>query len=81
MSKEKNDNSGKKFYVNIEGEEYPWPESIIKPANIRSLAGIPKDVPIIVELPDGTEKTLNENETLELKPGHRYGRSAKYRRG
>jgi len=81
MTEKNEESAGKKFFVTIEGEEYPWPESFVTAAEIRTLAKIPEGTPIILELPDGTEQTLTEGERVELKPGHRYGRSSKYRRG
>jgi len=80
MSKE-NDNSGKKYYVTIEGVEYPWDKNTISVAEIRTLGKIPLNIPIVEEFPNGTERTLGENEIIEIKPGHGFGRSPKYKRG
>lgn len=74
-------NSGKKYYVNIEGTEYPWDKDTITVAEIRTLGSLPSNLPLIEESPDGTERTLGENEVVELKPGHRYGRAPKFKRG
>lgn len=71
---------GKKFYVDIEGE-YPWERDTITTAEIRTLGNLPANLPVVEEFPDGTERTLGENETVELKPGHRYGRAPKFKRG
>lgn len=73
--------TGQKFFVDIEGTEYEWPQSTITTQQIRELGHIPADQQIIQESPDGTEHTLAENETIEIKPGHRIGRAPKYRRG
>ena len=75
------DDSDKKFFVNIEGTEYPWDKPTITVPEIRTLGNIPQDVPVIEESPDGTERTLQETDIVTLKPGHRHGRAAKYRRG
>ncbi len=72
---------GKKLYVNIEGREYPWERDTITAAEIRTLGNLPANLPVVEEFPDGTERTLGENETVELKPGHRYGRAPKFKRG
>lgn len=76
-----NEHSGKKFFVNIEGTEYPWDKETITTQEIRALGNLPADMPVIEEDPDGNERTLAEDETITLKPGHRLGRAAKYRRG
>ena len=73
--------TGEKFYVNIEGTEYPWDKNTITTQDIRSLSGIPANVSILQESPDGTERTIGESETITLQPGHRLGRAAKYKRG
>jgi hypothetical protein len=78
---EAGDEAGKKFYVNVEGTEYEWGAETITTAQIRTLGGLPADQPVVEELPDGTERTLPEDEVIHLQPGHRYGRAAKYKRG
>jgi hypothetical protein len=79
--KDNNDQADKKFFINIEGTEYPWDEETITVAQIRQLGNLPADQPIVEELPDGTEKQLNDTDVVDLKPGHRYGRAPKYKRG
>lgn len=74
-------NEGKKYYVNIEGTEYEWGKGTIRTAELRSLGSLPGDLPVVEEFPDGTERTLSESEVIELKPGHRYGRAPKFKRG
>ena len=74
-------NEGKKYYVTIEGKEYPWMKQTIATPEIRSLGNLPSDLPVVEEFPDGTERTLAENEVIELKPGHGYGRAPKFKRG
>jgi hypothetical protein len=76
-----NEHSGQKYFVNIEGTEYPWDKATISTSEIRLLGNIPADQPIVQESPDGTERTLNENESVEIKPGHRLGRAPRYKRG
>ncbi len=73
--------AGKKFFVNIEGTEYPWDKETISTKEIRDLGNLPAVLPVIEEQPDGTERTLAEDEVIELKPGHRLGRAPKYKRG
>ncbi len=76
-----NNHAGQKYYINIEGTEYEWDHNEITVAEIRQLGSLPLDQPVIEESPDGVEHQLNENEPIELKPGHRYGRAPKYKRG
>ena len=73
--------AGKKFFVNIEGHEYEWDEPTITVPQIRTLGGLPTDQPVICEDAEGRERTLAENETVTIQPGHRHGRAPKYKRG
>jgi Multiubiquitin len=75
------DEAGKKFYVNVEGTECEWGDDTITTNQIRELGGLPADQPVVEESPDGGERTLSEDEVIQLQPGHRYGRAAKYKRG
>ena len=81
MDQIKDEQGGQKFYVNIEGTEYGWNSSTITVADIRNLGKIPADQTIVEEMPDGTERTLGAADVIELKPGHRYGRAPRYKRG
>ncbi len=81
MNSEKNENAGKKFFINIENVEYPLDKDTITTEEIRTLGGLPSDQPVVEESPDGTEKTLSPGEVIDLKSGHRYGRAPRYKRG
>ena len=71
----------KKYYINIEGTEYPWDTETIAVKDMRALVNLPAGLPVVEEFPDGTEKTLSDSDTILLKPGHRYGRAPKFKRG
>jgi len=75
------DRGGKQFFVNIEGKEYEWAGETITVSDIRRLGNIPSDQPLVEELPDGSERTLAADATIDLKPGHRFGRAPRYKRG
>jgi len=73
--------SGKKYYANIEGAEYTWDKETITIAEIRALGHLPGRLPVVEEFPNGTERTLADSDVVQLKPGHRYGRAPKFKRG
>jgi len=81
MAREGQEKDGKKYYANIEGAEYPWDRETITVADIRTLGNLPPGFPVVEEFPGGTEKTLTDHEIVLLKPGHRYGRAPKFKRG
>lgn len=71
-----------KFHIEIEGQSYDWDRDTITVAEIRQLAEIPADQQIIeVDLKDQSERTLAEDEVIELKPGQGFGKKVKFQRG
>lgn len=83
MTKSEKDEQGKgpKYYVEIEGTEYPWDKDTITVPEIRTLGNLPSDQPIIEVDAENNERQLAEDETVTLKPGHRFGKKVKYKRG
>lgn len=76
-----NDDNGQKFFVEIDGTEYEWDQATITVPQIRDLGKIPTNTPVIEVDPDNNETTLSENAVITLKPGHRYGKKVKFKRG
>lgn len=72
---------GQKFFVDIEGTEYAWHKETITVPEIRELGNLPRDLPVIEVMPDNTERTLREDEVITLKPGHRFGKRVRFKRG
>jgi hypothetical protein len=81
MKKEDKGQVLKKYYANVEGKEHLWNNETISVAELRALGNLPQRLPVVEEFPDGTERTLKDGEIVELKPGHRYGRAPKFKRG
>jgi hypothetical protein len=69
------------YVVEIEDREYEWPRSTITVPEIRALGGLPSDVPVIEVDPENNERTLGESEVVTLKPGYRFGKKVRYKRG
>lgn len=70
------------FLLDLEGVERAWHAPTITISQIRELAGWALDQPIVmVNLATNEETALAENTTVELKPGHGFGRKFKFRRG
>jgi Multiubiquitin len=71
-----------KYEVNIEGVVRPWDEPTITVPEIRELGGLPGGQPVLeVNLRDNTERTLAEDEIVELKPGHGFAKKVGFKRG
>jgi hypothetical protein len=73
---------GPKYVLNLEGAEYPWDHETITVPEIRTLAGWDTSQPVVeVNLENNTERTLAEDETVTLKPGHGFAKKVKFQRG
>ena len=71
-----------KYLINIEGNEHPWDADTITVPEIRELGNLPATDPVIeVDLKDNTERTLAEDEVVEIKPGKGFGKKVKFQRG
>lgn len=74
--------SGPKYLVNVEGVDHDWPNPTITAADIRQLGGFASTDPVIeVNLKDNSERTLSEDEVVEIKPGMGFGKKIKFKRG
>lgn len=76
-----NTKAGPKYFVEIEGTEYPWDKDTITVAEIRQLGHLAADQPVIEIDADNNEIQLQENAVISLKPGHRFGKKIKFKRG
>lgn len=73
---------GPKYEINIEGKPYEWDKGTISVPELRNLAGIPSDQPMMeIDLKTNVERTLAEDAVIELKPGQGFAKKVKYQRG
>lgn len=73
---------GPKFWVNIEGETFPWDDDEITPDEIRELGGLPDDLPVLlINLKTNEQRELDEGKAVELKPGMGFSKKIKFKRG
>ena len=76
------DPQGPTYLLDLEGVEREWQERTITVAQIRDLAGWAAGQQIVmVNLDTNEETVLDEGATVELKPGHGFGRKFNFRRG
>jgi len=73
--------NGPKFFVDIEGTEFPWNDDKITTLQIATLGGFPVSQGVILVDAEGNERNLAADETVELKPGHRFGKRPRFKRG
>ncbi len=71
-----------RYAIDIEGTIYSWDEPTIAVPQIRQLGGLPTDVPVLeINLKTNEERTLAEDEVIELKPGLGFSKKIEFRRG
>lgn len=73
---------GPKFHLNIEGELIPWDNDTITTEQIIELGGWePSLGAIIIDLKTNEERTLKDEEEIEIKPGIGFAKKIKFKRG
>lgn len=72
---------GKFFTFFVDGVEFHVDESTITAGEIMDLAGIPREVGLILIAEDGTQRKLDDDEVIELKPGRRLKKAPSFKRG
>jgi hypothetical protein len=73
---------GPKYEINIEGTAYAWSGDTITVPELRDLGDLPADTPVIeVDLKTNVERTLDESDVVQLRPGQGFGRKVSFKRG
>jgi hypothetical protein len=72
---------GPKFLLDIEDQDYPWHSDTITPEDIITLAGWPAGTQVVEVDKDQRELTLQPGQTIQVKPGHGFGKKLKFKRG
>jgi Multiubiquitin len=72
---------GPKYFVSIEGQEYPWPKDTITFEEIANLGGWQPSEGVIEIDKDNNERTLHPGEVVQLKPGHGFSKKVRWKRG
>lgn len=72
---------GPKYFVSIEGTEYPWPKDTITTEEIAQTGGWPVSDGVKEVDADNNERDLRPGEVIELKPGHGFAKKIRWKRG
>lgn len=72
---------GKFFTLFVDDKEYHVHEEYITGGAILDLAGIPRDQGLIIVHEDGTQESVDANDVIELKPGRRFKKAPRFKRG
>jgi hypothetical protein len=72
---------GPKYHIDIEGTIYDWDQDTITVPQIRELGNLPTNLPVLEIDKDNNQRTLAEDEVVELKPGMGFSKKVTYQRG
>jgi hypothetical protein len=79
---EKDDHRRGPFYtLFVDDREFHVNEPTLTGGQIMDLAGIPREAGLILILEDGTQQTISAEEVIELKPGRRFKKAPRFKRG
>lgn len=72
---------GPNYFIEVDGTEYELHEDEISGGAIMDLAGIPREQGLLELLDDGTQRQVGVDEEIDLKPGKRFKKRPRFRRG
>jgi hypothetical protein len=71
----------KRYVVEVDGVEIEFDHEPVTGAEIMAKAGIPQEVGLLQILEDGTQKPVAPTDKFELKPGRRFKKRPRFKRG
>lgn len=81
FKEEKKNEHGKFFTVFVDDIEYHFDHSPVTGGEIMDAAGIPHDVGLVLLHEDGTQERIGVDEEVDLKPGRRFKKAPRFKRG
>jgi len=72
---------GKFYTLFIDDKEYHVEKSELTGAEIMDLGNIPHELGLILIQEDGTQVQVREDEVIDLKPGRRFKKAPRFKRG
>jgi len=72
---------GKKYYFWVDEVEHIVQDESLTVAQIKEIGGVPADLPLLLLNEDGSEEALRDDMIIELKPGRRFARAPRFKRG
>jgi hypothetical protein len=75
------EHGGPSYTFFVDDKEFHVDEPTITGGEIMDLAGIPRDVGLILILEDGTQRQVLADEVIELQPGRRFKKAPRFKRG
>ena len=75
------DRGGPSYTFFVEDREFRVDNQMITGAQILDLAGIPLEAGLILILEDGSQQSVPADEIIELRPGRRFKKAPRFKRG
>jgi len=72
---------GKFYTFFVDGTEFHVEKDTLTAGEIMDIAGIPREVGLLLCNDDGTQTQLQPDDEIELKPGRRFRRAPRFKRG
>lgn len=73
--------NGQFFTVFVDEIEYRFETSIVTGGEIMDTADIPRSIGLVLINADGTQERIGADEEIELKPGRRFKKAPRFKRG
>lgn len=73
--------TGPKYFVDIEGQNFPWAQDTITTEQIAQLGGWDLSRGVVLIDKDNNERQLKPGEVVELQPGQGFAKKVRFRRG
>jgi hypothetical protein len=70
-----------RYFVEVDGLEVGFDHEPVTGSEIMDEAGVSREVGLVQILEDGTQKPVTPDELFELKPGHRFKKRPRFKRG
>jgi hypothetical protein len=75
------EHQGAFYTLFVDDREYHVNEPSITGGQIMDLAGIPRDTGLLLISEDGTQESVGADQVIELKPGRRFKKAPRFKRG
>lgn len=73
--------TGPKYFLDIEGRNFPWDQDTITTEEIARLGGWDSSQGVVLIDKDNNERQLKPGEVVEVKPGQGFAKKVRFRRG
>jgi hypothetical protein len=82
QDREQDKEQGGKFYtVFVDEVEHRFDSTPVTGGAIMDRAGIPRDTGLVLLEEDGTQRQIGSDEEIDLRPGRRFKRAPRFKRG